>query len=183
MKRYLIVFFILLLIILLTIATTTSVLFYLDSRNKDSRVRELENEVQLLNDRLQNQDLPTPTPTGSASVTPTTNPCEHRSTDGAIVVTKPCTNERIASPVNVRGVATGLFEGAMVVELFDAGGNLIHAQNVTVAAAEIGAPAPFNVSFNFTPPTPPGAGKIKFYSQSAMDGSDIHVVEFAIRYN
>src|SRR3989304_2599191 len=157
MKRYLIVFFILLLIVLLTISTTIAVVFYIQANNRGAEIEQLKNEIELLNSKLENNggtDV-TPTPTDTSTVTPTVNLCLNKSNDGAIVVTKPCKNQKLTSPLNIKGVATGLFEGTMIVELYDATDNLVHKQVVTVTTPDIGQPGNFDISFPFTPPTPP----------------------------
>lgn len=186
MKRYLVIFFIILLIILLAITSTLAVVFFVQSNNASTELKTTREELELVKRKLEenttSEENPTNTPTGLVTPMPTKNPCLNSSADGRIVVTKPCDNQIITSPLNIKGSATGLFEATMIVEIYDAANNLLHREVVTVGSGEEpGSAATFDEVFNWTPPTLPVNGKIRFYEQSAQDGLPLHFVEIAVK--
>jgi uncharacterized lipoprotein YbaY/heat shock protein HslJ len=87
-------------------------------------------------------------------------------------------------PVTISGMAGGLFEGGLVVEVLDASGNVLVQAPVTVQAPEagLGEPGPWSVEVLFSAETETG-GTVRAYARSAEDNSlvvDAHVpVSFA----
>ncbi len=183
MKRYLLIFFIILLIVLLAITSTLAVLFYFQSNTNAGKVDQLTQENQLLKNQLQTfqngSNSSGNEPLNPGTPTPTADLCKSTS-DGLIEVDGPCKNALIASPVTVKGVVGGLFEGAMTIQILDNSGVELKLQPVTVPdTSDIPTNYSFNVSFS-TPST--ATGKIKLFTQSAKDGSEEHVVIVPVRF-
>lgn len=179
MKRFLLAAFILILVLTTTIASTLAVVFAVQSSNKDVTIKNLQDEISELK---QQNLLPTVTPTLSPEVTttPSATGCSTSSADERIVVTKPCANDLVGGSVLVKGFATGLFEGNMIVDVLDSSKNVLQKKVYTLAG-EPGSTVAFTETFVLAPVSVT-SGYIKFYSQSAMDGSDIHVVEVPVRF-
>ncbi|MFQ5493639.1 MAG: Gmad2 immunoglobulin-like domain-containing protein [Candidatus Dojkabacteria bacterium] len=181
MKRYIYYTVVLVLLLLLSITSTLAVVFFLQNNNSRAEVSNLQDE---LNDLKTARPTPEQRQGGSGTnPSPTApDPCDNESIDSAIVVESPCRFDVVDSPLNITGTATGLFEGNMIVEIYDDHDVLLHEEVLTLSGGDIGDPIDFDETFEWTPPIPPTTGRVKFYAQSAQDGSDIHVVNIAVRF-
>ncbi len=78
----------------------------------------------------------------------------------------------ISSPVLVSGIGRGLFEGNVVVQARDAGGNVLAEQPTTIQSADAGTGGEGPWSAQLSVQVPPGTtGQIVAFSTSPADGS------------
>jgi LysM repeat protein len=89
-----------------------------------------------------------------------------------ILITEPGVSASVAAPVRVRGVSTS-FEGALSVRLLDARFQTLAEQHVM--GGSMGVYAPFEATLNYNV-TRAQAGYVEAYTESANDGSEIHIV-------
>jgi hypothetical protein len=71
----------------------------------------------------------------------------------------------------VKGRAGGLFENTFLLELRDAGGQVLASMPVTVPAPEMGMVGDFQVTLRWTPPEGPITGTLWAIYHSPKDGS------------
>jgi type II secretory pathway pseudopilin PulG len=181
MKRYLLIFFLVLLIILLAISSTVAVVFYFQANTNSGKIDQLTQENQVLKNQIQTLENGNNSvvPTNPGTPTPTADPCKSFS-DGLIEVDGPCKNSLVVSPVTVKGIVGGLFEGAMTIQILDDSGIELKLQPVTVPnTSDVPTDFSFKVSF---PATTAATGKIRVFTQSAKDGSEEHAVVVPVRF-
>ena len=102
-----------------------------------------------------------------------------------ITITKPTQGARLdlTWAVNIQGQAGGLFEGNLVVQAFDAAGNVLAQKPTTINApdAGTGGSGPWSVDLNIDAPTG-SQGQIVAFSSSPVDGSWVAEDSIAVGY-
>jgi hypothetical protein len=95
----------------------------------------------------------------------------------AIVVTSPLIGQRVSSPVTVAGTAN-VYEATVNVRILDAAGRELAAR-FTTATCGSGCRGDYSttVSYRLTREQP---GTVQVYEVSAMDGSQLHVVDIPV---
>ncbi len=95
-------------------------------------------------------------------------------TQAYITITQPIPGAvlGVPQPVQINGMGGGLFEGNVVVQALDAGGNVLALETTTVNAPDAGSGGEGPWSVEMVIPVKPGtAGRIYAFSTSPADGS------------
>lgn len=114
----------------------------------------------------------------STSTTLSGEPIVQRS--DAISISAPRVNERVGSPIIIRGDAR-TFENVVHYRLLDAQGKVVSEGYTTATAPDVGQFGPFRGELTYTA-TVDGEGTLEIYEESAKDGSRINVVSIPVRY-
>ncbi len=98
-----------------------------------------------------------------------------------IVITSPVVTEVVrGGTAHVAGIGLASFEGNLVVELYDAEGELIGSAPTTVSAAEYGVPGPFAVDVAYTL-SAAGPGRVVVRDPSPAFGQALHLASVEVR--
>jgi hypothetical protein len=125
---------------------------------------------------LAGNDTAPPTQPG-ASGTITTGPIPTPSRPPAIEVLTPARDDRITSPVTIRGTAD-VYEATVSFEIVDASNNVI-ADGFTTATCGTGCRGEYETQVEFSVATEQ-PGVIKVFEESAEDGSRINMVRIPV---
>lgn len=98
-----------------------------------------------------------------------------------IVIQQPASGASVSGTLHVEGVGTASFEGTLVIEAFDADGNLLASQPVITAAPDIGMPGLFAVDL-MLPSGLTGPGRVVVRDPSPAFGGDVHLASVEVRY-
>ena len=98
-----------------------------------------------------------------------------------IVITSPVVTEVVVGgTAHVAGIGLASFEQNLVVELYDAEGQLIGSAATTVSAAEYGVPGPFAVDVAYTLGAA-GPGRVVVRDPSPAFGQTLHLASVEVR--
>jgi hypothetical protein len=81
--------------------------------------------------------------------------------------------------LHVEGVALASFEQTLLIELYDADGNLVASQPVIVAAPDLGQPGPFVADIPYSV-TASGPGRVVVRDVSPAYGGDVHLASVEV---
>ena len=107
--------------------------------------------------------------------------CYHISTDGEFFVTSPCENEVLDSVFNIAGRGR-VFEALYKVRIKDGDGNELYDGSYMTEGGYKDNLDAFSDTVTWSPPAERGSGTIEFYINSAVDGSEVVMVSFPIKY-
>ncbi len=84
--------------------------------------------------------------------------------------------------LHVEGVALASFEQTLLIELYDADGNVVASQPVIVAAPDLGQPGPFVADIPYSV-TASGPGRVVVRDVSPAYGGDVHLASVEVDLN
>jgi hypothetical protein len=97
-----------------------------------------------------------------------------------IAIRQPQAGETIAGGVlHVEGFGVAGFEGTLVIDLYDAGGDKLAEQPVIVAAPDMGQPGSFDADLSYNL-TRPGPGRLVVRDVSPAFGGDVHLASVEV---
>lgn len=116
------------------------------------------------------------TPDGEPEATPMETPVPTAPSGPFVLITDPVEGQALdtTQPVTIRGQGGQLFEGGLVVEVLDAGGNVLALQPTIIDSPEAGTggQGPWEVTVDLQG-APDGPGMVVAYATSPMDGSRV----------
>lgn len=159
----------------------------LQSQNDDleSQMSSLQDEVSTLESAVDeaeeqlDQDLDED---GQIVDTPIqiTDPCNNASSDGEILVTKPCTKDLLGSKFQIQGKAR-VFEATFQVSIVSSRGVVLYTNDFMTTGGDIGQKNPFDEPITWNSPGQ-GTGTVNVYELSAKDGSVEHLVSIPVKF-
>ena len=87
-----------------------------------------------------------------------------------------------AGMLHVEGIALASFEQNLLIELYDADGNVIASQSVIVNAPDMGQPGPFSADIPYSV-SAPGPGRVVVRDLSPAFGGDVHLASVEVDLN
>jgi hypothetical protein len=84
--------------------------------------------------------------------------------------------------LHVEGIALASFEQTLLIELYDADGNLVASQPVIVTAPDLGQPGPFVADIAYAVATS-GPGRVVVRDVSPAFGGDVHLASVEVDLN
>jgi hypothetical protein len=109
-----------------------------------------------------------------------TDPCNNASSDGEILVTKPCMKETLGSKFQIQGTAR-VFEATFQVSIVSSRGIILYTNTFMTTGGDIGQKNPFNETITWNSPGV-GTGTVNVYELSARDGSTQHLVSIPVKF-
>lgn len=183
-----------LLLLLATIASAAVAVFFYSQFNRtssqnttlQSQNEDLEEQVVTLEeavDTAENQtdeDFDGDNKAGDTPIETPDDPCKNSSSDGEIIVTKPCIKDTIGSKFNIKGQAR-VFEATFQVSIVSSRGDVLFQKHYMTTGGDIGLKNPFDETVVWTSPGG-GNGRVNFYENSPMDGSVQHLVSIPVKF-
>jgi hypothetical protein len=116
-------------------------------------------------------------PSGAATVVPAKEHPED------IVIAQPQTAQMVSGGLlHVEGVAVASFEQTLLIELYDADGNVVASLPVIVAAPDLGQPGPYEADIPYSV-TASGPGRVVVRDVSPAFGGDVHLASVEVDLN
>jgi hypothetical protein len=84
--------------------------------------------------------------------------------------------------IAVAGYSAGAFEGGLVIEVLDGGGDELALVPIIVSAPDVGFVGPFAVTLRFDDVPAAGEGRVHVYAESPVDGSNEFEETVAVRF-
>lgn len=100
-----------------------------------------------------------------------------------IIIAQPQMSQTVSGGMlHVEGIALASFEQTLLIELYDADGNLVASQPVTVRAPDLGQPGPYTADIPYTVTTS-GPGRVVVRDVSPAFGGDAHLASVEVNLN
>ncbi|KXK26397.1 MAG: hypothetical protein TR69_WS6001000400 [candidate division WS6 bacterium OLB20] len=179
MRKFFTVALIVILILGLTVTTTLAVVLALQLDSRETRIRDLEAEVQELRSELEDAVLPTVIPTATPTEAPDeADDCVNRSEDGALILVEPCRDDTIGPNFKL-SILTRAAQTAVVVEVLD-------SEDVTVIKQPLPVKPVAGSYVSLTkevllPAVESTDGTLRIYTEN-QEGRKLHVVEIPVGF-
>lgn len=176
MKRFILTALVFVLIIALTIVST---ILGVNLHNSNGRLANVEQKLTNLESLLgsipeEGEPVVLPDFSEFSRVS-----CNNVAEDGGLIVFFPCDRSEVESVFTVYGIAQGFFENTVNFRI-SSGGTTVDSGFLNYLPSDIGNPGIFTKEIDLTSLSSGDKAVLRFYSESAMDGSEQKVVEIEV---